>query len=626
MLNNFFSRLTEKYYNFWVQLNIRKKRVHILPVNFYAPWPTIIWAQKKYFLGAFLSETFVQVFYTLVPLLIGWILEHRQFTYFIYLIMVWLFAILGELLSIYCSIILQIQCINSVQYNAYKFFLTVDPIHHTLRSTGKLFAKIERGARSYEDFLDLLMLDLVPTVISVITVISSFFWVDPSLGLLTFVLLVIMSIVNITLTLFTGFAFEKRLIEADDAVKALGTESLNQVQLIRSAFASNEIDEQVFKRNQALMLTESSAWLASTTGTFLTRMLYIITVFILGSALFPALTAGKMSTLIATTILLTYIRGTYEVIKIGRRLRKLLKSITRINDLFVFVQNFGKQTFPVLSVCLSSQEQQALRKQRDQEYITLEVKNLSFDYTPKAKIFENQHLFLKASSAQRPKLYGIIGPSGMGKTTLLSILGGQLNPSTGTVTINTIPIYAVDDTVRRCLVAVQGQVATSLSGTLKSNLLLGLPKDTSIYTDSYLIDTLKEVGIWPLFEEKQGLATIIGEGGMTLSGGQRQRLNFASLYLRAQYYNPLVILIDEPTSSLDEVSEKAITAMISQLANHALTLVIAHRIKTLEDAVAILDFSLLEKEQQMVFYAKQELQEKSSYYRRLLHGDINLEI
>jgi len=626
MLHNFFKQLTEKYYNFWVQLNTRNTILHILPVDFNKSWLTVIWTQKKYFLGALFSEIFVQVFYTLVPLLIGWILEQRQFTYFTYLILFWLLAIAGELLSMYCSIILQIQCINSVQYHAYRFFLTVDPIHHTLRSTGKLFAKIERGARSYEDFLDLLMLDLVPTIISVITVVSSFVWVDPRLGLLTLVLLIIMSVISITLTLITGFAFEKKLIDADDTLKALGTESLNQVQLIRSAFASSQIDERVGKGSKALMLTESSAWLASTTSMFITRIMYLLSVFILGSALFPALKSGTMSTLVATTILLTYIRGTYEVIKIGRRLRKLLKSVTRINDLFSFVQNFGKQTFPVLPVCLSSQEKQYIHEQRDQDCIILEVHNLSFDYTPKTKLFENQYLFLEAPRRICPKLYGIIGPSGMGKTTLLSILGGQLKPSTGTITINKIPVYTVDDAVRRCLIAVQGQVATSLSGTLKSTLLLGLPQNEHSYTDEYLIETLNEVGIWSLFKEKQGIATVIGEGGMTLSGGQRQRLNFASLYLRARYYNPLVILIDEPTSSLDEVSEKAITAMISQLAQQALTLVIAHRIKTLEDAGAILDFSLLEQGKQLIFYTKQELQEKSLYYKKLLQGDAPLDL
>ena len=86
-----------------------------------------------------------------------------------------------------------------------------------------------------------------------------------------------------------------------------------------------------------------------------------------------------------------------------------------------------------------------------------------------------------------------------------------------------------------------------------------------------------------------------------------------------------LILIDEPTSSLDEISEKAITQMISELAKTAVTFVIAHRIKTLEDAVGILDFSLLPGEKDMRFYSKTELQARSTYYEKLLQGEYSIE-
>ncbi|MBL4588119.1 ATP-binding cassette domain-containing protein, partial [Candidatus Babeliales bacterium] len=121
---------------------------------------------------------------------------------------------------------------------------------------------------------------------------------------------------------------------------------------------------------------------------------------------------------------------------------------------------------------------------------------------------------------------------------------------------------------------------------------------------------------------KNGLKTFIGDGGTNLSGGQRQRLNFASLYLRAHYYKPEIVLIDEPTSSLDQMSEKAITNMILELSKDMVTIVIAHRIKTLENAVGIMDFSLLAEEQEMRFYSFADLLKHSDYYNNLLHeGD-----
>ena len=120
--------------------------------------------------------------------------------------------------------------------------------------------------------------------------------------------------------------------------------------------------------------------------------------------------------------------------------------------------------------------------------------------------------------------------------------------------------------------------------------------------------------------DKQGLDSLIGEGGVNLSGGQRQRLNFASLYLRAKLLRPSLILIDEPTSSLDQISEEALTRMILELSQIGLTLVVAHRLQTLAKATGILDFSLLNQQKHLRFYSPQELAKTSKYYQELLVG------
>jgi ABC-type multidrug transport system fused ATPase/permease subunit len=256
---------------------------------------------------------------------------------------------------------------------------------------------------------------------------------------------------------------------------------------------------------------------------------------------------------------------------------------------------------------------------------TIQLNNLTFNYNDKTSVFNEHSLNLTVLDSQAHKLYGIIGPSGTGKTTLVSILGGQLNPQ-GEVLINGVNIYQVDDLTRRSLIAFQMQTATSLRGELKYNLIFGLPEtEKPIYSDEELIQVLAQVGLWNLFEDKDGLKTLIGEGGLNLSGGQRQRLNFSSLYLRAKYFKPALILIDEPTSSLDEISERAITEMIDDLAARAATLVVAHRLKTLDSAVGILDISLSPNTQVLEFLSKVELLEKSKYFKDLTTGKAQLE-
>jgi ABC-type multidrug transport system fused ATPase/permease subunit len=274
---------------------------------------------------------------------------------------------------------------------------------------------------------------------------------------------------------------------------------------------------------------------------------------------------------------------------------------------------------------------------------TIVAKNLHFDYNEKTKVFNDHNINLVVNKSQKNKLYGIIGPSGTGKTTLISILGGQLKPTSGYIEIDKVNIYEVTDSVRRGLITMQMQTSTSLRGKLKYNMVFGLPENTFSplenndevesndnisqlkYTDDYLIQVLKNVGLWSIFKDKDGLDTLIGEGGLNLSGGQRQRLNFAGLYLRAKHFQPSLILIDEPTSSLDEISEMAITKMILELAQIAVTFVVAHRLKTLEEAVAILDSSLIDSDKDLNFYSRSDLKSKSQYYQDLMAGKAKLD-
>ena len=87
----------------------------------------------------------------------------------------------------------------------------------------------------------------------------------------------------------------------------------------------------------------------------------------------------------------------------------------------------------------------------------------------------------------------------------------------------------------------------------------------------------------------------------------------------------MLILIDEPTSSLDEVSEAAITLMIEELAQSAMTLVIAHRLKTIEKAVGIIDLSLLAHEKNIIAYNPSMLLSHSLYYKQLVRGMVQLD-
>lgn len=590
-----------------------QKKLRLLPIDFSKPWWHIIVQQKWLFVAIVIIFMLVQIFWTLVPFLIAKTLESGMIWIYGLLFLGWLGV---DFLNAYARQLntrFQLQCIHSIYQNAHRFLLTIDPHYHVHRSSGAVLGKIERAARGYEELLDQITFELAPLLISLITIVvilSSY-----SLWLAVFIAC------SFTGMICGGYFFaryrfrywEKGFIETDDAFRAAAVENLTQIQLVRATFASDYISDKLTKSAHANMRSESRVWLSYITASYILNMFYTLTVFCLLGVLFWQIKIGVTSIVSAMGLVLAYINGTRELIKIIKPFRRYMRGWTAVTDLFDFIPTFGSQTYPVIGP--------AVQLDIKDDVIEIEAQNISFAYGT-ATIFNNHTLNIKTKRSDAPNLYGIIGPSGSGKTTLLSILGGQLKPVQGSVTINGIDIYSITDATRRNLIALQGQTATNLKGTVKYNMLFGLPSDHG-YDDEFLNALLKRVGLFSVL--KDGLNTSLGEGGLNLSGGQRQRLNFAGLYLRACYYKPLLILIDEPTSSLDELSEAAITQMITELSSMSVTLVVAHRLKTLEDAKGLIDLSLIGQDQEIVPYTAAELYKRSAYFKALKEHKIALD-
>jgi ABC-type multidrug transport system fused ATPase/permease subunit len=513
----------------------------------------------------------------------------------------------------------QLSIIYSVYTSAYAWFLQADPIYHTKRSTGKILSNIERAARAYEALFDAFAFELIGIFVGAVTVTVSALFYNKMVGLLVLIFLLVLGSLIITLFLTIMGPKEKEFLKADDKLRAFSVEKLSQASIIRASFATNEMNDRLIQASKNSMLKEGIFWFTHIQIYLWMRILYIFSISLLALFLFYEIQAGRLSSAVSMGIVLTYIQGTREILRLDKPMREIVKSITRIKNLFVSMDAFGKKSFPVLKEERATVPAVSYAQAKS---ITVEAKNIFFQYHPQTKVFDNHTFILKTAWDLPLKLYGIIGPSGIGKSTFISLLGGQLRPTSGSVKIAGVDIYEIDDNARKSLIALQGQMSSSFYGTVAYNLLFGLPEKEVNYTDEYLISLLKKVGIWSFFELKEGLATFIGEGGLSLSGGQRQRLTFANLYLRCQYFNPVVILIDEPTSSLDNISEEAITQMIVELSRKAITIVIAHQLKTVSQTVGILDFSLVPSKQEMRVYTQKELLEQSDYYKKLINGSL----
>jgi len=588
-----------------------KNSIRLTMIDFSKPWWVIIFKRKALLLSIVLAVLVRDVFWMLEPFLVAQLLEWRSWYLFGAACFLWL---LFELDLIVLSIFnprFQLSVIHSLLYNAHQRLLLIDPVYHVKRSSGELLAKIERASRGYEDMLDQITFDFAPLVIGITSMLMVFahysFW--------------LLCIIASCLSLMIGYAYyfarygaqkiEQQFIVSDDAFKNVAFENLSQINLIRATFATEYMRDTLTQKIIANSHTEEVVWRSYSFVSRVLNAIYIISILLLVAFFMHELNNG--TTLAhAIGIILAYITSTRPLVKIINPMRKYMRGYIAVVDLFHAMQKFGKQTIPIFggpSVHITKSPE-----------LKLDAQSLIFGYKD-ATIFNDHSLHLQVSLNQHNKLYGIIGPSGGGKTTLLSILGGQLRPLDGQVLINDIDIYKVDDAVRRQLIALQGQIATSTKGSIRYNLLFGLPHDHT-YDDVYLWHIIDKIGLKAVLESHKGLDTLLGEGALNISGGQRQRLNFAGLYLRARYYKPVLILIDEPTSSLDEISERAITSMIDELASFAITLVIAHRLKTLEQAQGLIDLSLLDYDKNIQIYTPNELKNRSAYYESMLQGKL----
>ena len=169
---------------------------------------------------------------------------------------------------------------------------------------------------------------------------------------------------------------------------------------------------------------------------------------------------------------------------------------------------------------------------------------------------------------------GVMGESGVGKSTVLRLLLRFWNPQQGQITVNGIPIQEISLNELRRRIALLEQETFLTSGTLGENIALGKPDATR----EEIREAARQAGLADFIETlPQGYHTPMGEMGARLSGGERQRVGIARVLL----LNPDVIVMDEPTSSLDVLHEKELLQTLEEACRDKLLLLVSHRPSTL---------------------------------------------
>lgn len=206
-------------------------------------------------------------------------------------------------------------------------------------------------------------------------------------------------------------------------------------------------------------------------------------------------------------------------------------------------------------------------------------KNVSFQYTPLQPIVLSAINFEVKSG----EIVALVGESGVGKSTAVSLISGYYFPTEGEVFIDGVDTRKLDLNNLRKQIAVVPQEVALFNDTIKTNIRYG-SFDAShddvirVAKEAYMEEFISAL--------PEGYETLVGERGVKLSVGQKQRVSIARAMLR----NPSILILDEPTSALDARTEKVITEALERLMKGRTTFIVAHRLSTVRRADKILVF------------------------------------
>ncbi len=429
--------------------------------------------------------------------------------------------------------------------------------------SGQLISRIMNDAEGIRNLVGTGLGQILGSVVTAIIALGVLFYLNWLLTLATIVVLLIFGGV-------LGYAFKKlRPIfrergEITAEVTGRLGESLGGIRIVK-AYTAEKREELSFARgahrlfrNIASSVTGVSA--ISAFSSIVIGAIAVVMIFIGGNAVQAGtMTLGDFLMYISFTFLLAL--PVIELTSIGTQITDALAGLDRIREVMDMTtedeQDAGKQPLPTVKG-------------------TIDFENVEFEYDAGVPVLKGLEFHSEAGETT-----ALVGSSGSGKSTILSLVLNFIQPTKGTIKIDGKDLQNVKLRDYRRHLGVVLQDNFLFDGTILENIKFSNPEAN--------LDEIKEFCRIANADEfiakfPNGYETVVGERGVKLSGGQRQRIAIA----RALLANPRILILDEATSSLDSESEALIQEGLNRLRQGRTTFVIAHRLSTIRSADQIL--------------------------------------
>ena len=456
-------------------------------------------------------------------------------------------------------------------------------------NAGELMQRVNQDSTRIKDFLINQLPNLLEQSLLLVAVSLLLFIYDWRLALL-----ILIPAPIITLSFRTFWRFMRRLFSRRRELNAKGSAILHDIfsgiRVVKS-YGMEKREEERFVGMAAserdAQLRQEKIW--AVLMPFLQLLMgmgeYILLFYVGRQMLAEKMSAGELSQFSAYASMI-YTPLTL-LLRIPRQFLHMMTSLTRIYELIDEPVEIADAEHP--------QEPSWEGK--------IELRDVSFGYSDAEEVLHNINLTI-----QPGEFIGLVGHSGVGKSTLINLIMRMYDVNEGSISIDGVDIRDISQQTLRSHMGVVLQENFLFTGTVWQNLTYAKPNASR----SEVIAAAKAAGAHEfIIRLPDGYQTYIGEKGYTLSGGERQRISIA----RALLHDPSILILDEATASLDTETEKWIQDALLALSKGRTTIAIAHRLSTLRNATRLV---VLDHGRLVETGTHAELMEKKGIYYRLV--------
>lgn len=457
--------------------------------------------------------------------------------------------------------------VSDIRKNGLQLLLEVDLDFYAKTKVGDLINRLGGEVQSTAQAIrtGIQMMTTIVTILVFVFILLSISW---KLTLASTFLLAIVSIAN---SFFVKRAkqFGQKLSDHSRDYSVAILEMLSGIRLVKTT--GNEAHEYtklvrlIHDREKADFQSQANSALIAPVNE-IAGIVTILAILTLGRIFFR----GELATL--STVLLTYLLILFRMLPFVGQLNNARGVFANLAPSVAVVNEFlRRDTKPFM---------QAGQHQYTGLETGIRFENVSFAYPKSERTALNQiNLWLPKGTT-----LALVGSSGAGKSTLADLLPRFYDPIEGRIQIDDRDLREFDPRSLRRSMGIVSQDTFLFNDTVHNNIAYA--HETA--TDDQILEAAKRANAYEFIVNlPQGFDTLIGDRGVMLSGGQRQRLAIARALLR----NPEILILDEATSALDTVSERLVQSAIDELSRDRTTLVIAHRLSTVQkaDQIAVLD-------------------------------------